>query len=248
MTSYQQFAWYYDQLMEDAPYDQWFAFLHEVLADHTSHPRLLDIGCGTGAMTLRLAQAAYDVTGVDLSEDMLTIARYKADNAGLTVPFFQQDMTELSLGDTYDVVLMFCDSLNYLQTEEEVQTTFERVYEHLNDDGLFVFDVHTINKLETQFIDQTYADQDEDLSLIWQSYAGDSPHSVVHALTFFVREEDGRYSRFDEDHEQRTFASHVYRTWLEEKGFDVLHIVSDFSWQEPTESSERLFFVAKKRR
>src|SRR4051794_30882952 len=123
--SYEQFAYLYDELMKDAPYDQWVSFVKNMLAKYDIEAtRLLDLACGTGELSVRFAKQNLDVTGIDLSEDMLSVAQAKAEASGVKIPFFQQNMANLEGQGQFDIIGIFCDSLNYLQTKEEVIATF----------------------------------------------------------------------------------------------------------------------------
>jgi SAM-dependent methyltransferase len=246
--SYQQFAYLYDELMKDAPYDEWVQFVKDRCTKYNVQGvRLLDLACGTGELSVRLAQDKFQVTGIDLSEDMLAVAQAKAVDAGVKIPFFQQNMADLEGQREFDVIGIFCDSLNYLQTEQEVIATFSNAFEHLTGEGIFIFDVHSIYKISHLFINQTYAASEENVSYIWNSFPGDSPNSVEHELSFFVLDEQtGKYDRYDELHFQRTYSVQQYLNWLNEAGFEVLEVCADFEDPEPQTQSERIFFVAKK--
>ncbi|OXS80468.1 class I SAM-dependent DNA methyltransferase [Domibacillus enclensis] len=240
--SYSRFASVYDALMNDAPYDEWEAYVKQESAGGS----LLDIGCGTGELAVRFARAGYRVTGIDLSDEMLAVARDKADQHQVSMPLFQQDMREMEGLGLFDIAAIFCDSLNYLETEEDVERTFRSVFAHLKEGGLFLFDVHSVFKVNEVFTSQTFADAGEDVSFIWNAFPGEEADSVEHELTFFVQAENGTYERFDELHRQRTFQPEQYKDWLIKAGFTVESITADFTASEPTEQSERIFFKAKK--
>ncbi|WP_017728430.1 class I SAM-dependent DNA methyltransferase [Halalkalibacterium ligniniphilum] len=244
---YEGFASIYDVLMEDAPYEQWVAFVEENVQVHEISGRsLLDLGCGTGQLLLPLLEAGYDVTGVDISANMLAVAKEKLLQAGYDPLLVQRDMRELSDLGSFDVITAFCDSLNYLQTENDVERTFSQVHEQLKAGGLFMFDVHSVSKVMKGFVGQTFADDGEEISYIWRSFHGEWDASVEHELSFFVKKEEGLYERFDELHVQRTYPIKQYIQWLKQAGFTVLNVTADFSKELPTEHSERIFFVAKK--
>ncbi|MFK9091387.1 class I SAM-dependent DNA methyltransferase [Bacillus salipaludis] len=248
--SYEQFAYLYDELMKDAPYDEWVQFVKEILVNYDvkGAPLLLDLACGTGELSVRFAKEGYHVTGVDLSEDMLAVAQAKAEEEGVKIPFFQQNMADLEGQGQFDVIGIFCDSLNYLNTEEEVITTFKNVIEHLDNDGIFIFDVHSIYKITEVFINQTFALNEEEVSYIWNSFPGEHTNSVEHELCFFVLDErTGKYDRFDELHFQRTYPVQQYVNWLEAAGFEVLEVSADFKHSRPQTHSERIFFTAKRK-
>lgn len=246
--TYSSFAYFYDRLMQDVPYDDWVQFLHKKKEQfQVQGNQLLDLACGTGELSIRFSKANFRVTGVDLSTDMLTVAQHKATNEGLSIPFFQQNMVELEGVGQFDLVTIFCDSLNYLQTEEEVQQTFHRVYNHLRPGGLLLFDVHSLYKMNEIFMDKTFGLNDEDISYVWHSYAGDDEQSVEHELTFFVLDNNTRqYNRFDEYHLQRTFPIETYIHMLKQANFTEIDVNGDFFKETIEETTERVFFTAKK--
>ncbi|MEK3991267.1 MULTISPECIES: class I SAM-dependent DNA methyltransferase [Robertmurraya] len=246
--TYGKFAYLYDELMKDVPYDEWVSIVTEKWSKYQCKgKKLLDLACGTGELSVRFAKAGFEVTGVDLSADMLTVAHMKAETNGLKLPFYQQNMVELDLYERFDIIGIFCDSLNYLQTEEEVLETFEKVYNLLDEDGLLLFDVHSVHKIMNIFMNQTFTHDDEDICYIWNCFQGEYPISIEHELTFFVHDdESGKYDRYDEFHSQRTFPVDVYKNWLEASGFYVLETFSDFRDDHITSEAERIFFLAKK--
>lgn len=246
--SYEQFARVYDELMNDVDYPQWIKIVRDACKTHAPNTRtFLDVGCGTGTLSILLKQEGYEVTGVDLSDDMLMIANAKVMENNLSIPFFQQDMRELEGFSTFDAVGIFCDSLNYLETEEDVKQTFQTVHEHLVSDGLFIFDVHSIFKMEEIFKDETFTLNDEEISYIWNCYEGQYPHSIEHDLSFFVLDPTtNQYNRFDEFHKQRTFSIEKYKQWLKEANFNVLDILGDFK-QEIAQNAHRWIFICQKK-
>ena len=157
-------------------------------------------------------------------------------------------MSQLEGLGQFDMVGIFCDSLNYLQNEQEVISTFERVYEHTVQGGLFLIDVHSLYKMKELFAEQTYAFNGEEISYIWQCFAGEHPYSVEHELTFFELEKtSGLYRRYDELHFQRTFPIEQYADWLRKTGFEILSVTADFEDKTPDETSERIFLTARKK-
>ena len=242
---YSSFAYYYDEMMEDVSYETWVSKIGEYLPKGSS---VLDVGCGTGNVSLGLARSGYDVTGVDLSEDMLVVASEKARTSSLGVEFVLQDMRELSGFSGYDGVVICVDSLNYLETSEEIIRTFENVHASLADGGIFVFDVHSMYKMTEVWSDYLYVDNDEDLAYIWYvSVVEDVRGAVSHELTFFRRLESGSYERIVEVHHQRTFEISDYLAWLDGVGFDVLEVSGDFREGDVASDADRVVFVARKK-
>lgn len=246
--SYTNFAKVYDELMKDVPYEKWVRFFEEKV-DNYKFPvkSILDVGCGTGELAILLSKKGYSVTGVDLSEEMLSIAFEKVSKAGVSVHLYEQDMRELEGLGSFDCIQIACDSLNYLHDLNEIKTTFDRVSDHLIENGLFLFDVHSIWKMKNLFNDQTYAENGEEVSYIWHALEGEVPNSVVHDLTFFIlNEKTEQYERFDEIHEQLTFSVDTYASILESTGFELLEVVGDFG-ETDIETAERILFVARKK-
>jgi cyclopropane fatty-acyl-phospholipid synthase-like methyltransferase len=245
--SYERFAYIYDYLMKDVPYDSWIDFVgHQATENEVKGKQLLDIACGTGELSLKLVGEGYHVTGVDLSEDMLQIANEKSIENGVELSLFQQDMSKLEGLGEYDIITIFCDSLNYLETEEDVRRTFECVHHHLKKDGLFMFDIHSIYKMSQIFMNQTFTYNDDQVSYIWDCFPGYAANSVEHELTFFVRQSSGTlYERVEELHQQRTYPVNTVCQWLEKAGFTIMSITSDFDLLPPSDQSERIFFTCK---
>lgn len=246
--TYNRFAYLYDQLMNDVPYERWVQFLQHVFQKYEMlQPSILDIGCGTGTLPISLAKLNYSISGVDLSEEMLSVAMAKAEQEKVNIPFFQQNMVELEGFDQLDCVTIFCDSLNYLETEDQVKQTFTKVNESLKDNGLFLFDVHSPYKIEEIFGEETFFIDDAELSLVWSCTQGEHPLSVEHDLVFFMKEENrDLYERFEEYHNQRTFPINTYKSLLNQTGFEVKEVVADFD-EAVDDTSERIFFIAMKK-
>lgn len=247
--TYERFAHVYDFLMKDAPYEKWLYMLISRMDRYQIDGREgLDLACGTGEFTIELAKYGFTVSGVDLSGEMLAIAGAKALEQGLGIPFFQQNMAELDGLGEYDFVTIFCDSLNYIREEKDIPRTFNRVHSHLKEGGLFMFDVHSVYKMEHVFQNHTFAVNDEEVSYIWDCFPGEEPYSVEHDLSFFVLDrENGLYDRFDEFHYQRTYPVDQYKKWLVNSGYELLEVLSDLEEQPVHEKTERILFIARKK-
>ncbi|TMW73882.1 class I SAM-dependent DNA methyltransferase [Alteribacter natronophilus] len=242
---YKHFAYVYDLLMEDAPYDSWTRYAGERLPERA---KLLDVACGTGTFTVRMAKAGHSVTGVDLSPDMLAVAQQKAVEEGQNITFISQNMKELDGFTEMDAVTVFCDGMNYLLDEDEIRKAFESFSRVLKEGGTLLFDVHSSFKVDSEFDYKVYAENGEDVSYIWYASPGEYENSVNHDLTFFIRRENNTYERVDEAHTQRTFDSSVYASLLDECGFDIVEISSEFGEKAPVHQTDRIFFQAEKRR
>jgi predicted TPR repeat methyltransferase len=245
-VSYERFAHVYDELQTDIPYNLYVDWVVQH-APSSQYPKLLDIGCGTGVLSLLFAQSGYQVSGIDLSEEMLSIAAERFAGAGYDAPLYCMSMVELDGFEEMDIVTITIDSLNYVVEEQSVYTTLERIYMALCDGGQLFFDVHSLFKMNEIFLDGPFTYDDGDISYIWHTEPADFEHSVIHQMTFYVREKSSElYERFDEEHVQRTFTIEQYMTWLRAIGFSYVEITADFTDEAPDDESERIFIRAVK--
>ncbi|UOQ47373.1 class I SAM-dependent methyltransferase [Gracilibacillus caseinilyticus] len=238
---YSKLAYIYDMLMDDELYDNWQAFVEQFIKGG----QLLDLGCGTGRMSKRFANAHFSVTGVDLSEDMLAYAQSSSSG----IQYIQQDIRELNGLHGFDAVVSLCDVINYITSTNDLETVFRNVRHCLVDGGYFIFDIHSLKHFAEDMIGHTFSEIYEDITYVWLCEQGEEVGSVEHDLTFFLLDElTGQYQRFDEQHVQRTFAVDTYVQLLEQTGFDLQGIYGDFSVTEAEnpEENERIFFVCKK--
>ena len=135
MATYETFAAVYDAVMDDSLYDLWTDFSLRHLPKSKDRKKLLELACGTGIQSVRFSQAGFNVTGLDLSADMLKIAEKRAASAKQKIDFIEGNMLDLSQADTYDFVTCYSDSICYMQDEVEVGDVFKEVYNALKEDG-----------------------------------------------------------------------------------------------------------------
>ena len=187
MQAYTGFAQVYDIFMDNVPYDDWTNYLAGLLKEYNVHSGLvLELGCGTGSITRRLAAKGYDMIGIDISEEMLEIARdreYNQDyndsenfietdkqSKGSSILYLQQDMREFELFGTVTAVVSICDSMNYITSEEDLLKVLQLVNNYLDAGGILIFDMNTVHKYKDILADNTIAENREDCSFIWDNY------------------------------------------------------------------------------
>ncbi len=245
MSSYGRFAEVYDKLMTDIPYDEYIRWI-TTFAPAKEYKKLLDIGCGTGVMAEKFAAHGFEVSGLDLSEEMLMIASQRFMEQKIDIPLFCMSMDELEGFRNLDVVTIPIDSINYLKHKEAVQQTLSRIYQALRQGGQLFFDVHSLFKMDEIFMESPFTYDDGQITYLWVTEPGEEPHSVHHDMVFYVQQENGLYDRFEEYHYQRTFEITTYLEMLHQAGFSDITVTADFSTEQPTEESERIFFRAVK--
>lgn len=247
--AYRHMAYYYDQLMKDAPYDKWINFTTSVFENYQQPIKLVaDLGCGTGEITTRLAKQNYHMYGVDYSSDMLTCADQKAQHKQVQVEWLKQDLRALTGLEGLDAVISYCDVINYITSEADLNNVFQRIYHSLSPEGIFIFDVHSLNYVNNFLTNNTFAHVTDDFSYIWFCVEGEANGEIYHELTFYAQADQDKFIRFDESHHQRTYPPLFYKQLLSHIGFESIHVHTDFSLNEQhlNEDADRIFFVAEK--
>ena len=246
MNSYTDFAAYYDELMEDARYEERCRYILETAARlHHVTGRTLDLVCGTGSFTVLLAQNGVDVFGADGSADMLSVAVQKSLAAGQHTLFVQQDMRRLMLPEPIDTCVCTLDSLNHLTESADVQKTFQNVARYLRTGGLFIFDVNTVYKHREVLADNVFIMENEHVFCSWQNFL--SENDTVDIVLDFFAERDGMYDRFSEAFSERAYSEAQLRQWLAQAGFDVPGVYGDLTFAPPGETEQRIIFCCRKK-
>ncbi len=248
MDAYTGFAAVYDMFMDNIPYEEWCEYLTGILKDYGVEDGLvLDLGCGTGKLTRLLAGKGYDMIGVDLSEEMLEIAMEHQAIEGGEILYLLQDMREFELYGTVGAVVSICDSVNYLTEYEELVQVFSLVNNYLDPGGVFVFDLNTPYKYREILGEQTIAENRAEGSFIWENYFDEEDRVNEYDLTLFIREEDGRFQKFEETHYQRSYTLGEVRQAILEAGMEFVTAYDAFTKEPPKEDSERIYIVAKEK-
>ena len=210
---------------------------------------VLDLGCGTGTLTELLAEAGYDMMGIDMSAEMLQIAMEKRAESGHDIMYLCQDMRELELYCTVGTVICVCDSINYVLEEEEVIETFRRINNYLFPKGLFIFDFNTDYKYSEVIGDTTIAENREDCSFIWDNFYDEESHINEYDLTIFVRDGDEMdvFRRFQETHYQRGYNLQEMLHFVKEAGLEFVEAFDADTEAGVTGATERVLMVCREK-
>lgn len=246
--SYGVFSEFYDALTANVSYDTVSQVLSSLLTRYgKSRGLLLDLACGTGSVSVRLAKKGYEVIGVDLSPEMLSEAQNKAYSAGQNILFLCQDMTALDLYGTVDAAVCTLDGLCHLPNEESVFAALQKVSLFMNPGGVFLFDVNSVYKHRAVLGNNTFVYDTDDVYCVWQNTLLSDGVTVQMDLDFFEPVSDeGDYVRQSERFTERAYPRETLEAMLKKAGFTVLDVFDGYSEKPAQDTSERLLFAVRK--
>ncbi len=245
MNEYQRFSTYYDKLMA-ADYHSYFAYVEEIFKRTQKAPEIvLDLCCGTGNLTILLAEKGYDMIGLDLSETMLAEAMNKCGGNNQKILFLNADMRTFELYGTVSAVICSFDGINHLLTPEDVLCCFKRVALFLEPGGVFLFDLNTEHKLKNVLGGNTFLYDVPEVFCAWQTDFSEKKHLAEFNLTFFEKTGE-KYLRYDETYYERAYSLEEIKSLLKKAGFLDPEVFGEFSFEKPKEDAERVFFVTRK--
>lgn len=260
MEAYTGFALVYDRFMDNIPYDMWCEYLRKMLEKyHVPSGLVAELGCGTGNMAMRLCSCGYDMIGIDASEDMLAMARQKMEGSDDSpILYLHQDMRQLELYGTVAAVVSVCDSMNYLLEQKDLLQVFRLVNQYLDAGGMFIFDMKTAYYFE-HLSENTIAENRQQASFLWDNFYDKSTQINQYDLTIYVSEalleedvvsdhredEPELFFRFDETHFQRAYSLETVIELLSEAGMEFVAAYDAFTWNQPTDTSERIYVAAR---
>ncbi|MDD2956400.1 MAG: methyltransferase domain-containing protein [Oscillospiraceae bacterium] len=247
MGGYASFARYYDRLTENVEYRSRAEYFARLFQRYCPQPGLvLDLACGTGSLTVELADMGYEMIGVDGSAEMLSAAMAKTGARGLSVLYLCQDMTELDLYGTVGAALCTLDSVNHITSLEELREVFRRVSLFTEPGGVFFFDANTPYKHREILADNAYIYDFDGLYCGWQNAYDPADGSVNIRLDFFSKGKNG-WLREQEEFSERAYSARELEELLAETGFELLAVYGDDTMEPPVETTQRWVYAARKR-
>ena len=245
MDAYHALAVSYDRLTNDVNYRQTLAFYKEILDREGCSPRTaVDLACGTGSITVLLAQEGLRVIGVDLSPEMLCVAQQKAQKLETPPLFVCQDLSRLRLPRGVDLAVCALDSLDYITEPEACAEAIRRVYQALNPGGIFIFDVNTPEKLRAMD-GQVFLDEDDDVYCVWRGCFDEQENVCSFGMDLFQRSGDVWHRTFEE-HREYAYTEEQLRTYLKAAGFNSIRVYGDRLFESPRPGEQRIYFSARK--
>lgn len=248
MSSYSVFARYYDDLTANIDYKKRAEYFHSIIQKHktTKENILLDLACGTGSISEEMARLGYDVIGVDYSDEMLGIAIEKKFDSGLPIQYLCQDMRNIDMFGTIDITICALDSINHLNSIEDVRKVFLRVSLFAEPDGIFIFDINTVYKHKNILANNTFTYETDYVFCVWENTYNPQNDEVKINLEFFERQDNGLYDRSTESFSEKAYSCEQIEKLLSECGFEILEKFGDDTFSPPTNTTQRIIYCARK--
>ncbi len=245
MDAYHELAKSYDRLTNDVDYEATVDFYYEILKQEGLRPRTaVDLACGTGSVTTLLAQRGLKVTGVDLSEEMLTQAQQKACELENPPQFVCQPLQKLYLPVGVDLAVCALDSLDYITDPGDCAQAIRRIFKVLNPGGIFIFDVNTPEKLRAMD-GQVFLDEDEDVYCVWRGEFDQETNICSYGMDLFQRA-GSHWQRSFEEHREYAYSQEQLVGYLKAAGFTHIRVYADRSFAAPAEGEQRIYIKARK--
>lgn len=245
MEAYTGFAEVYDVFQDNVPYEEWCAYVTGLLKEYQVMDGLvLDLGCGTGSLTELMARSGYDMIGIDNSGEMLQIAMNKRNASGLDILYLLQDMRGFELYGTVKAVISICDSINYIMEYQELVEVFRLVNNYLDPKGVFIFDLNTEYKYRELLADNTFAEDREESSFIWNNFYDEEDKVNEYDLTLFVKEGE-LYRKFEETHYQRAYGLDQIQQAIRDGGMEFVAAYDACTRNPVQQDSERIYVIAR---
>ena len=243
---YNNFAYYYDALMTDANYEDRAKYITSLFKRFDRTPTLmLDLACGTGEFSNRFAKQGVSVIGVDISYDMLSIARQKSAELGNDILYLCQDASQLDLYGTIDGAICCLDSLNHITNYKQFCQAIKRVSLFLEKDRLFIFDLNTQYKHREILGNNTFVIDTEEVYCVWQNEYNPRQDTVQINLGFFIPQGD-MYYRLNENFCERAYTANEVENALQKAGLKIEAVFEDMTENAPSDTTERVIYVTRK--
>ncbi len=245
MNAYHALADSYDRLTCDVDYKAVVDFYRQILTREGLTPKtVVDLASGTGSVAVLLAEMGMQVTAVDMSEEMLCVAAQKAQDMDNPPWFVCQRLEKLSLPQTVDLAVCALDSMDYIVNPENCKKAISRIYQALNPNGCFIFDVNTPEKLRAMD-GQVFLDEDEDVYCVWRGEFDEQTNICTYAMDLFQRQGNVWHRSFEE-HQEYAYTAQQLTEYLQDAGFTAIEIYADRRFERPQAGEQRIYIKARK--
>ncbi|NMB41686.1 MAG: class I SAM-dependent methyltransferase [Firmicutes bacterium] len=247
--SYKGLARIYDYLLSGVNYQEWADYLEKLFEHFKIEPKqkIIDLACGTGNSTFPWALRGYTACGVDISAEMLAVAQEKAEKKNLKPGFYRQDMRNLKLPFQSDIAVLYQDGLNYLLTKKDLEKAFVSICSVLRPGGFFIFNLNLVEKLPASTTPEISWLETEEFTLIWESFLEPEKKIWQIKLTAFILEENGLYTKIQEEHKERSYSLQEIEPLLARAGWELKSCYKAFTMEKPSAEDRNIFCIARRK-
>lgn len=232
MSNFSDYARYYDLIYRDKDYAGEAAYIHSLI--HRFRPgarTILNLGCGSGRHDLILSDHGYHITGIDLSDEMLTLAKHNSVGRE-GVAYYPGDVRTIRLGKTFDVVVSLFHVLSYQTTNEDIVAAFKTAKSHLAAGSLFIFDCwYGPGVLSDRPVVRVKEREDDAIKVTRiatpETYPNDNTVNVNYHI-FIRNKQTLTVDEIREQHRMRFLFLPEIRFMLDVAGFSVLDVHESF--------------------
>jgi len=238
--SYNYLAKFYDFFVEDEPMDLFVNFIKTAIKKYCpSTKSILELGSGTGNVLILLSKR-FETFGIDSSEKMVKLAKKKDSNTIYRV----QDMRDFNFQRKFEVIISMFDTINHLTKLKDWQTVFDKAGKHLEDNGLFIFDINTEYQLD-EIAKQRFFITDDAKGNIITLEKIKKRNLLRWQFRIFINQKNGFYKLQKENIDEVSFPLIKVKEILINKGFKILS-VTEIDGSCIKSKSKRAFFVCQK--
>lgn len=260
---YSVLAPYYEKLNSEADYNKYADFIEREIKLHGKENTelVLELACGTGAITRKLSERGFDMIGIDISENMLAEA-YRLEHSSdaesevkneqrrrksSKTLYLCQDIRCFELYGTVSAAICCLDSLNYLTNHGDLEKCFRTLHNYLEPNGVFIFDVNTPYKFQNILAEKDYIIDSEDVLCAWQNEYNEKNKICRFYLSLFINDGNGKWIRRDEIQKERCYSMTAIKRALIKCGFEIIGIYGDMNGTPANEKDERWFFTVRRK-
>ncbi len=231
----------YDYILRHVDYDQWYRFIRGVMTIYAEKPEtVLELGCGTGKFGAKFSADNFRIFGVDNSLNMLRVAKTRAFRSFRIIC---ADIRNFYFKKKFDFIFSVHDTMNYQLTTDDVRAVFRCVKNVMHDKSIFMFDITTEHNIDRFFNNKTSFYKTRGMNIEWSNvYDRENKHIIS---SFSIKYSDGRV--FNEEHIQKIYRQDEIEKILDEEGYDILHVCSDYTLNPPSGETIMINFIVKPR-
>lgn len=240
---YEEFSYIYDKLSFDLEYEKYANNIKKIAKDYKiGNDNMLELAAGSGMLTHYFFDDFKNVDALDISTDMLNVFAEKYDNDNVNLIYY--DMVRYEKANTYDLIVILLDSVNYVTDPKELRMLFDNCYRNLKEGGLLVFDINSEYKMNEVFGSNCYVYEYEDIFYTWDNFLEDE--LIDMHLNFFLENPDGSYKRIYEYQQERIYDRNYVKDLARKSGLKDIKMYDEDDMGKVKEDTLRILYSAVK--